>query len=74
MRRLAWAATGLVLGLGASKWIERKAKKRLRRYLPAGLPGLWERLVEAAGEGRRAMESREAELRSQLLHEAGGKQ
>jgi hypothetical protein len=69
LRRLTWASAGLVVGFGASKWLEHEAKKRLRRYLPAGLPELRERVLSAAEEGRRAMESREAELRAQLFHE-----
>ncbi len=43
-RRLTWLGVGLVAGAGASKWVERKVRQRVRRYLPAAgllasLPG-----------------------------------
>lgn len=71
LRRFTWASAGLVVGFGASKWLEHEAKKRLRRHLPKGLPELRERFAGAAEEGRRVMEAREAELRAQLLHKPG---
>jgi hypothetical protein len=33
-RRLTWLGVGVVAGFGASKWVERKARKQLARYLP----------------------------------------
>jgi hypothetical protein len=66
LRRLTWATAGAFVGFGVSKWLERKAKKRLKRYLPQGLRGLRAALRVAAKEGRRAMESRESELRGSL--------
>ena len=33
-RRLTWLGVGVVVGLGASKWVERKARQQLARYLP----------------------------------------
>jgi hypothetical protein len=33
-RRLTWFGVGLMAGFGASKWVERKARKQLARYLP----------------------------------------
>jgi hypothetical protein len=35
-KRLTWMGVGLVAGLGASKWVENKARRRLARYLPGG--------------------------------------
>jgi hypothetical protein len=34
-KRVTWLGAGLVTGLVASKWVERKARRRLARYLPA---------------------------------------
>jgi len=33
-RRLTWLGIGVAVGLGASKWVERKARRQLARYLP----------------------------------------
>ncbi len=33
-RRLTWLGVGVAVGLGASKWVERKARRQLARYLP----------------------------------------
>lgn|SRR5579875_506553 len=65
-RRLTWATAGALAGFGASKWLERMAKKRIRRYLPSGLSGLGGMLRVAAKEGRRAMELREGQLRERF--------
>lgn len=82
LKRLTWASVGLVTGLGASKWLEHQARKRLRRYL-RDHPGpryavaaggelrvaaseARSALVHATEEGRRAMEAREQQLRAQL--------
>jgi hypothetical protein len=58
-------ATGLAIGVGASLWVERKAKAVAARYRPTtrarGLPG---DVVAALREGREAMRAREAELRA----------
>jgi hypothetical protein len=35
-KRATWMGVGLVAGFGASKWVERKARRRLARYLPGG--------------------------------------
>ncbi len=34
-KRVTWLGAGLVTGFAASKWVERKARRRLARYLPA---------------------------------------
>ena len=33
-KRATWTAVGLLAGLGTSKWVERKARRKLARYLP----------------------------------------
>jgi hypothetical protein len=33
-RRLTWLGVGVVAGFGASKWVERKARRQLAKYLP----------------------------------------
>jgi hypothetical protein len=33
-KRLTWLGVGVVAGFGASKWVERKARQQLARYLP----------------------------------------
>ena len=35
-KRVTWMGVGMVAGLGASKWLERKARRRLARYFPGG--------------------------------------
>ena len=81
LKRVTWFSMGLVTGMGASKWLEVKAKRRLARYLPAaqleaGLDAA-DRAREAAAdkvadlrhaleEGRDAMAAKEAALRRQL--------
>ncbi|HTW09046.1 MAG TPA: hypothetical protein VME46_16170 [Acidimicrobiales bacterium] len=47
-KRLTWMAVGMVAGLGASKWVEHKARQQLARYLPGG------RLTLEAGAEMRA--------------------
>jgi hypothetical protein len=34
-KRVTWLGAGLVTGFVASKWVERKARRRLARYLPS---------------------------------------
>jgi len=36
LKRVTWLSVGFVAGAGASKWLERKARRRLARYLPGG--------------------------------------
>ena len=35
LKRATWMTVGLLAGLGTSKWVERKARRKLARYLPA---------------------------------------
>lgn len=80
-KRVTWFSVGVLTGVGASKWLERQARRRLARYLPSAQLGAG---IEAAGRareaaankvsdirhavegGRDAMAAREAELRRQL--------
>ena len=78
-KRLTWMGAGLVTGFVASKWVERKARRRLARYfpsrhlpsryLPSGQPlnavAMIADLRTAVDEGRSTMVAREAELRRQ---------
>jgi len=80
-KRLTWMGAGLVTGFVASKWVERKARRRLARYFPSGQPlnagaELADKARElavakiadlrtAVDEGRSTMVAREAELRRQ---------
>lgn len=61
-RRARWLGLGLVAGLGASKWVERKIRRRLSHYLPAG--GLPAKVgTELAARARQAASSTARELR-----------
>ena len=46
-KRVTWLGVGLVAGFGASKWVERKARRRLARLIPGGL-----RTLDAGAEVR----------------------
>lgn len=85
-KRVTWLSVGLVAGFGASKWVERKARRRLARYLPsarldAGMEAAAKARERAATKvadfrhavegGRQAMVAREAELRHQLRLDEG---
>jgi hypothetical protein len=72
-KRMRWIGAGAIVGVGASVWTQRKARTVAARYRPAGRVGAagaaqqWPARVRAAvGEGRRAMQEREAELRRRL--------
>jgi len=62
-KRATWLSIGLVTGFGASKWVERKARRRLARYLPAAQ---LEAGLEAAGRAREVAADRVADLRHAL--------
>jgi len=36
LKRVTWLTVGFVAGVGASKWLGRKARRQLGRYLPGG--------------------------------------
>jgi hypothetical protein len=80
-KRLTWLGVGVVAGLGTSKWLERKARQQLARYLPAGQLRAGAQMADRAREratdrivdlrmavdgGRDAMAAKETELRRQL--------
>lgn len=67
VKRLWWLAVGFVLGLGSSWALTRRLRRLAARYAPAEVIERWGTNVRAAvAEGREAMRSREAELRSGL--------
>ena len=88
LSRLKWLGIGLAAGFGTSKWIERRLRRQVERYLPANqlkagaeialrardaATGTLADLRKAVQGGRSAMVNREAELRRQLrLAEDGG--
>jgi hypothetical protein len=59
-KRATWFSVGLVAGAGVSKWAERKARRRLARYLPSAQV---EAGRQAAGRAREAAADRVADLR-----------
>jgi hypothetical protein len=62
-KRVTWVGAGLVTGFVASKWVERKARRRLARYLPArGLPV--RAGAEIAGKARELAVAKMTDLRS----------
>ena len=62
-RRATWLGVGLVVGVGASKWVEHQARRRLARYLPVN--NLPRRLgTELAGKARDLAEGKVADLRT----------
>lgn len=62
-KRLTWLSVGLVAGFGASKWVERKARRHLARYLPAAQLGAG---LEAAGKAREVAANKVSDIRSAL--------
>ncbi len=64
-KRVTWLGAGLVTGFAASKWVERKARRRLARYLPARQLPL-KAGVEMAGKARELAVSTMADLRSAI--------
>lgn len=80
-KRATWLGVGLVAGMGASKWAERAARRRLARYLPANqlragaavagrareaASGGWVSIAQAVEEGKQAMAAKEGELRRKV--------
>ena len=72
-KRVTWMGAGLVTGLVASKWVERKARRRLARYFPsshfpsrhlsAGPPAL-DAGAELAAKARELAVAKMADLRA----------
>ena len=69
--RATWLGVGLVAGFGASKWVERKVRRRLRRYLPAGsLP--MKVSTEVAGKARELAAGKLADVRGAVKQGRAG--
>jgi hypothetical protein len=69
--RARWLGVGLVAGFGASKWVERKIRRRLSRYLPAnGFPAMVG--TELAVRAREAASSTARELREAVTEARAG--
>jgi hypothetical protein len=73
MRRIFWLSVGVVAGASGTIWAERKVRTQLDSLQPDHLvvmaqkraTSLGRQLLDAALEGRSAMQDREAELRDQ---------
>ena len=71
-KRLFWLLVGFLLGLGSSWALTRRIKRAASRYAPVDVVDRWSGNVRAAvTEGRTAMRSREAELKSNLAARSG---
>jgi hypothetical protein len=62
-KRVTWLGAGLVTGFAASKWVERKARRRLARYFPARQLPL-KAGAEMADRARELAVAKMADLRS----------
>jgi hypothetical protein len=65
LKRVTWLGVGFVAGAGASKWLGRKARRRLGRYLPVVQPGPGGQ-ADLGDRARRAAGSAVADLRYAL--------
>jgi len=65
-KRLTWMGVGLVVGLGASKWLEVKARRQLERLVPGGRLTL-EAGAELTSRARRAARGTAAEVRNAIV-------
>ncbi len=64
-KRLFWLVTGASFGFGSSFWLQRGVKRTVARYKPAAIAArVGQDVVAAVGEGRVAMDQREAQLRA----------
>ncbi len=71
-KRLFWLIVGFLLGLGSSWAVMRRVRRTASRYVPTDVVDRWSGTVRAAvGEGRDAMKSREAELKSGIGRNGG---
>ena len=72
IKRLRWLIVGFVLGLGASWTLMQRLRRVARRYVPTEVADRWSANVRAAvDEGRNAMRTREAELKTGSGSSAG---
>ena len=78
-KRAFWFTTGATAGFGGAMWIRRQVLRTVRRYTPehvqadvsSSVRRFGTDLRDAITQGRSAMASREAELRSELRPGAG---
>lgn len=67
MKRLTWFVGGAVAGVAGASMAKKKAKAVVVEYAPVNVAKkTGDRVREAVAEGRRAMKSKEAELRARL--------
>lgn len=67
IKRLVWLLIGFVLGLGSSWTVMRRLRRAAQRYAPTDVVDRWGGTVRAAvAEGRDAMRTREAQLKTGL--------
>ncbi len=67
IKRLTWFVGGAVAGIAGASVAKRKAKEVAAEYAPARMARkAGDRVREAVAEGKRAMKSKEAELRARL--------
>ncbi|HTV11193.1 MAG TPA: hypothetical protein VME20_04955 [Acidimicrobiales bacterium] len=64
-KRLTWMGIGLVAGLGTSKWLEVKARRRLEQLVPGGRLTL-DAGAELRSRAGRAARNTTAQVRSAL--------
>lgn len=73
-KRAFWMATGMAVGASGAFWAKRRVEETVERYLPeqvadraaASARQLGDAVKAAAAEGREAMRSTEAELRTRV--------
>jgi hypothetical protein len=71
-KRLFWLLVGFVLGLASTWTVTRRVRRVAQRYAPPDVVDRWSGTVRAAvTEGREAMRTREAELKSGFAARTG---
>ena len=73
-KRVFWMSTGMAVGAAGAFWAKRRVEETVERYLPeqvadraaASARNLGQTVRAAAAEGREAMRSTEAELRTRV--------
>lgn len=67
IKRLTWFVGGAIAGIAGASVAKRKAKEVAAEYAPAQMARkAGDRVREAVAEGKRAMKTKEAELRARL--------
>jgi len=71
-KRLFWLVVGFTLGLGSSWAVTRRLRRIVQRVAPADVVDRWgDNMRSAVSEGRRAMRTREVELKSSFDRVSG---